>query len=346
MWWRLSHAADGLRQDDRSPRHTVHDAPPGRRDEGSMETVPIDPQIQTVLDQMEDIGFPGLSSLPVEQARAALALMGAGRADAVEDVARIEDVEIPGPAGAIPARAYVPATAGTPPVVVYYHGGGWVLGGLDSYDGTCRALANASGAAVVSIDYRLAPEHPFPAAVDDAWAALEWVAANAAELGADPARLAVAGDSAGGNLAAVVALQARDGGSPPLRGQLLVYPVTDATMSHPSIEENASGYFLTKADMEWFYGHYAPDRPDDWRLSPLAAPDLAGVAPALVLTAEYDPLRDEGEAYARRLADAGVPVDLVRKDGLIHGFFGMVADVDQARDAMDQAGAALRSWLG
>ena len=307
--------------------------------------MPIDPQIQTVLDQMQAIEFPGLSALPVEQARAALAMMGAGRADGVDEVARVEDLEIPGPAGAIPARVYVPAVDGTPPVVVYYHGGGWVLGGIDSHDGTCRALANASGAAVVSVDYRLAPEHPFPAAVEDAWAALEWVAANAAVLGGDPSRLAVAGDSAGGNLAAVVAIQARDTGAPALRGQLLVYPVTDATMSHPSIEENASGYFLTKADMEWFFGHYAPGRPDDWRLSPLAAADLSGLAPALVLTAEYDPLRDEGEAYARRLDDAGVPVELIRKDGLIHGFFGMAADVDEARDAMERSGAALRAWL-
>lgn len=307
--------------------------------------MPIDPQIQTVLDQMEGLGFPGLSALPVEHARAALAMMGAGRADGVDEVARIEDLEIPGPAGAIPARLYVPTADGTPPVVVYYHGGGWVLGGIDSHDGTCRALANASGAAVVSVDYRLAPEHPFPAAVEDAWAALEWVAANAAEIGGDPSRLAVAGDSAGGNLAAVVAIQARDTGAPALRGQLLVYPVTDATMSHPSIEENASGYFLTKADMEWFFGHYAPERPDDWRLSPLAAADLSGLAPALVLTAEYDPLRDEGEAYARRLDDAGVPVELIRKDGLIHGFFGMAADVDEARDAMERSGAALRAWL-
>lgn len=307
--------------------------------------MPIDPQIQTVLDQMQGIGFPGLSALPVEQGRAALAMMGVARADALEEVARLEDVEIPGPAGAIPARAYVPAVDGTPPVVVYYHGGGWVLGGIDSHEGTCRALANASGALVVSVDYRLAPEHPFPAAVEDAWAALEWVAANAAQLGGDPSRLAVAGDSAGGNLAAVVAIHARDAGAPALRGQLLVYPVTDATMSHPSIEENASGYFLTKADMEWFFGHYAPERPDDWRLSPLAAPDLSGLAPALVLTAEFDPLRDEGEAYARRLGDAGVPVELIRKDGLIHGFFGMVADVDEARDAMERSGAALRAWL-
>lgn len=308
--------------------------------------MPIDPQIQTVLDQMKAIGFPGLSSLPVEQARAALAMMGAARADGVEEVARVEDLEIPGPAGAIPARAYVPLSdAQALPVVVYYHGGGFVLGGLDSHDGTCRSLANTSGALVVSVDYRLAPEHPFPAAVDDAWASLEWLAGHAAELGGDPDRLAVAGDSAGGNLAAVVALLARDAGAPSLRGQLLVYPVTDATMSHPSIEENASGYFLTRADMEWFFGHYAPERPDDWRLSPLAAPDLSGLAPALVLTAEYDPLRDEGEAYARRLADAGVPVELIRKDGLIHGFFGMVADVDEARDAMERAGAALRNWL-
>ncbi len=307
--------------------------------------MPIDPQIQTVLDQMQAIEFPGLSALPVEHARAALAMMGGARADGVEEVARVEDLEIPGPAGAIPARAYVPEVDGAPPVVVYYHGGGWVLGGIDSHDGTCRALANASGAAVVSVDYRLAPEHPFPAAIEDAWAALEWIAANAADLGGDPSRLAVAGDSAGGNLAAVVAIQARDAGAPALRGQLLVYPVTDATMSHPSIEENASGYFLTKADMEWFFGHYAPERPDDWRLSPLAAPDLSGLAPALVLTAEYDPLRDEGEAYARRLADAGVPVELIRKDGLIHGFFGMIADVDEAGDAMERSGAALRAWL-
>lgn len=307
--------------------------------------MPIDPQIQTVLDQMQAIGFPGLSALPVEDARAALAMMGAARAEGVEEVARVEDLEIPGPAGAIPARAYVPATDGTPPVVVVYHGGGFVLGGLDSHDGTCRSLANASGALVVSIDYRLAPEHRFPAAVDDAWAALEWLAGHASELGGDPGRLAVAGDSAGGNLAAVVALLARDAGAPALRGQLLVYPATDATMSHPSIEENGSGYFLTKADMDWFYGHYAPERPDDWRLSPLAAPDVSGVAPALVLTVEFDPLRDEGEAYARRLSDAGVPAELVRKDGLIHGFFGMVADVDEARDAMERAGAALRSWL-
>lgn len=307
--------------------------------------MPVDPQIQTVLDQMASIGFPGLSALPVEQAREALALMGSAQAEGVEEVARVEDLEIPGPAGAIPARAYAPAGDGPLPVVVYYHGGGWVLGGLESHDGTCRALANATGALVVSVDYRLAPEHPFPAAVDDAWAALTWLADKAGDLGGDPSRLVVAGDSAGGNLAAVTALAARDAGAPALRGQLLVYPATDATMASGSIEENGEGYFLTKADMDWFYGHYAPERPEDWRLSPLIAEDLTGLPPALVLTAGYDPLRDEGEAYGARLAEAGVPVEVVRKDGLIHGFFGMVADVDEARAAMDHAGDTVRGWM-
>jgi len=307
--------------------------------------VPVDPQIQTVLDQMESIGFPGLSALPVEQARQALALMGSARAEGAEEVARVEEVAVPGPAGTIPARVYSPEADETPPVVVYYHGGGWVLGGLESHDGTCRALANAAGAVVISVDYRLAPEHPFPAAVDDAWAALRWIADHAGDLGGDPSRLAVAGDSAGGNLAAVVALLARDAGSPALRGQLLVYPATDATMASNSIQANGEGFFLTKADMEWFYGHYAPERPSDWRLSPLSAEDLTGLPPALVLTAEYDPLRDEGEAYGARLAASGVPVEVVRKDGLIHGFFGMVADVDEARAAMDHAGATVRGWM-
>ncbi|HEX4979949.1 MAG TPA: alpha/beta hydrolase [Acidimicrobiales bacterium] len=306
--------------------------------------MPIDPQIQTVLDQMGSLGFPGLSALPVEQARQVLAMMGAQRAEGVDEVARVDDIEIPGPAGAIPARVYVPSDGAALPVVAYFHGGGWVLGGIESHDGSCRTLANVSGAIVVSVDYRLAPEHAFPAAVDDCWAATQWIAAHAADLGGDPARLAVAGDSAGGNLAAVVALMARDAGAPALRGQLLVYPVTDATMSHPSIDSNGEGYFLTKADMEWFYGHYAPERPEDWRLSPLLA-DVAGVAPAMVLTAEFDPLRDEGEAYGKRLEAAGVPVEVVRKDGLIHGFFGMGANVDAARAAMEQAGEALRKWL-
>lgn len=307
--------------------------------------MPVDPQVQVLLDQMTALGFPGLSALPVEQARQMVAMMGAVRSDTVDDIACVRDLEVPTAAGSIPARVYVPEERQEPlPVVAFFHGGGWVLGGLDTHDGSCRSLARASGALVVSLDYRLAPEHPFPAAVDDVWATTTWLAGHADEIGGDPNRIAVAGDSAGGNLAAVAALLARDAGHPQLRGQLLIYPVTDASMASRSYEENAEGYFLTRADMEWFYGHYAPDRPADWRLSPLLA-DLQGVAPAVVYTAEFDPLRDEGEAYAARLRDAGVLVEVVRMDGLVHGFFGMSATVDAARRAVDHAGDALRRWL-
>jgi acetyl esterase len=219
-----------------------------------------------------------------------------------------------------------------------------VIGSIETHDGLCRELANRSGAIIVSVEYRLAPEHPFPAAPEDCYAATSWVAEHASEFGGDPARLAVAGDSAGGNLSAVVALMARERGGPPLRFQLLIYPGVDCRMGYPSIDENGTGYFLTKADMHWFYGHYGAD-PNDWRASPLLAPDHSGLPPALVLTAEYDPLRDEGEAYARKLREAGVPVTLRCYDGQIHGFIGMTATVDRAREAFDQAAADLRHAL-
>jgi acetyl esterase len=230
------------------------------------------------------------------------------------------------------------------PVVVYFHGGGWVIGSIETHDAPCRELANRSGAIVVSVEYRMAPEHPFPAAPEDCYAATAWVADHAAEFGGDPARLAVAGDSAGGNLAAVVALMTRERNGPPLRFQLLIYPAVDARMGYASIDENSTGYFLTKADMHWFYGHYGAD-PSDWRASPLLAPDHSGLPPALVLTAEYDPLRDEGEAYARKLQEAGVPVTLRRYDGQIHGFTIMTAAVDRACEAVNQAAADLRQAL-
>jgi acetyl esterase len=221
-----------------------------------------------------------------------------------------------------------------------------VIGDLDTADSTCRALANGSGAVVVSVDYRLAPEHRFPAAVEDCLAALDWVVANGTELGADSTRIAVGGDSAGGNLAAVASIAARDKGIA-LRHQLLVYPVTDATFSQPSMDENAEGYLLTKDSMLWFGDHYFGDNGDakDPRLSPLYADDLTGVAPATVLTAEFDPLRDEGEAYAERLREADVPVELTRYDGMIHGFFalGMVTPV--AGEAMELATSRLRADL-
>jgi acetyl esterase len=304
--------------------------------------VPLDPQVQQLLDQMAAIGMPPLSSLPVDEGRKALdafrEMNGPG-----EDVAAVEDRLVPGPGGDIPVRIYRPEAGTTLPVVVFFHGGGWVLGNIETHDGTCRALANRSGAVVVSVDYRLAPEAPFPAAVDDCITVTRWVHAYAAELVVDPSRLAVAGDSAGGNLAAVVSLAARDGG-PAIAFQLLIYPAVDAHMTAASIKENGEGYFLTETDMVWFYGHYAPDR-DDWRASPLLAKDLSGLPPALVITAGYDPLRDEGEAYAERLREAGVPTELVRFDGMIHGFFGMGTQIDEARRAVDLAGATLRDAL-
>jgi acetyl esterase len=306
--------------------------------------MPLDPQAKAFLDQLAAANAPPLSDLPVDAARlAADALFSAQ--GAVEPVARVENRGIPGPAGEIPIRVYTPEGTGPFPVLVYVHGGGWVICGLDSHDPPCRALANAVPCLVVSVDYRLAPEHKFPAAADDAYAATRWVAEHAAELGGDPRRVAVGGDSAGGNLAAVVALMARERGGPRLVHQLLVYPVTDAGLDTASYRENGDGYFLTRDTMAWFWGHYLRSRADveDPHASPLRARDLAGLPPALVITAEYDPLRDEGEAYAARLRAAGVPVRTTRYPGMIHGFFGMLATFDQARTAIDESASALRA---
>jgi acetyl esterase len=229
-------------------------------------------------------------------------------------------------------------------VLVYFHGGGWVLGGLETHDGVCRGLANGAACVVVSVDYRLAPENKFPAAAEDCYAAAAWVAKHAPVIGGDPRRIAVGGDSAGGNLSAVVALMAGDRQGPELSLQLLVYPVTDSACDTPSYRENAEGYLLTRDAMAWFWNHYVRDDRD--RINPHAAPlragNVAGTPPALVITAEFDPLRDEGEAYARRLEAAGVPVTLTRYDGMIHGFFGMTMVMDKARAAMHEATMALR----
>jgi acetyl esterase len=303
--------------------------------------MPLDPQAQAYLDRLRELGIPGLGELPPEEARATGDEAAAAVFGPVPDVPW-EDRSLPGPAGEIPVRVYRPS-ADPAPVLAYFHGGGWVLGSLNTHHGVCATLAQLSGCVVCSVDYRMAPEHRFPAAVEDAWAATTWLAEHAAEIGGRPGALAVGGDSAGGNLAAVCALKARDAGLP-IALQILVYPVTDADLETSTYLEFADGYFLTKYSMHWFWNHYLPDgdrfQPD---ASPLRAEDVGGTAPALVLTAEFDPLRDECEAYARRLEEAGVPVTLSRYDGMIHGFFRMPAVMDKASDALAESAAALKA---
>jgi acetyl esterase len=264
-----------------------------------------------------------------------------------EAVKHVEDRTIPGPAGEIPIRIYRPAD-GTLPALVYFHGGGWVIGNLDSHDLVCRMLANRSGAVVISVDYRLAPEHKYPAAADDSYAATKWVADNASELDIDPNAIAVGGDSAGGNLAAVVSLMAKEKGGPKLAMQMLVYPVTDYSFETASYTDNAEGYFLTRDAMVWFWDHYLNDRSEGSQpqASPLQATDLSGLPPAWVITAEYDPLRDEGEAYAEKLREAGVPVTVERYNGMIHGFFSMAWMLEVGERAVNEGSAALRQAFG
>jgi len=261
---------------------------------------------------------------------------------------RVESLELPGPDGPLAGRLYVPDGAAEPgPLLVYFHGGGWVIGDLETHDGPCRFLAANSGTRVLAIDYRLAPEHPFPAAAEDAGAAYAWASANAGRLGADPDRIAVGGDSAGGNLAAVAALHARDAGLPLPAMQLLIYPVTVADEELPSRRTFGDGFLLTRPDMDFFEGHYLPPGSDrsDPRVSALHA-DLSGLPPAYLAIAGFDPLRDEGVAFARRLEEAGVPVSLRLHPGLVHTFANLTAICPSARQAMLEAVGALRMGLG
>lgn len=308
--------------------------------------MPLDPQAQAILDLMAAAGMPPLHERTPAEARQALNV--APLAGPCPDTVDAQDRTIPGAAGDLPARVYTPRQlAGNDqplPVLVYFHGGGWVIGNLDAADVPCRHLADKAGCVVVSVEYRKAPEHKFPAAPDDAYAAVQWIQAHAHELGGDPRRIAVGGDSAGGNLAAVVALKARDRGDVSLCCQVLVYPVTNHGFDTASYRDNADGYYLTRDGMAWFWNHYLADAGDGSHpyASPLRAESLAGLPPALVITAEFDPLRDEGEAYAERLAAAGTPVTAARYDGMIHGFFWMPGVMEQGRLAIDQCAQALR----
>ena len=303
----------------------------------------IDPQAKAFLDQMAALNTPALNTLTPEEARKAFDMLAELSELKPEPVAKTEDRLIPGPAGQIPVRVYTPQGSESFPVLVFFHGGGFVIGSIELYDELCRALANGARCIVVSVDYRLAPEHKFPAAVEDCYAATQWVAENAKAIGGNPALIAVGGDSAGGNLSAVVALMARDKGSFPLVFQILVYPATDFAHDTLSSQENATGYFLTKDDMVWFRDLYLKSDTD--RYSPSASPMLAQnfneLPPALVITAEFDPLRDEGEAYAARLREAGVDVVCTRYEGMIHGFLSL--PFEQGKRGRQEVIAALNS---
>jgi acetyl esterase len=302
----------------------------------------VDPDIQTLLDALAAMEGVKLSDLGPEAAREVFKALSV--ATPGPDVASVEDATAPGESGDVPLRVYRPAGDETVGLLVWYHGGGFVIGDLDTADSTARELCARAGCVVVSVDYRLAPEHPYPAAADDAWSALRWALDHAAELGADADRVAVGGDSAGGNLAAVAAIRARDEGVA-LRHQLLVYPVTDLAGSFDSRVENGEGYFLTKDAMDWFESCYLGDHePHDPLVSPLYA-DLSRLAPAHVVTAGFDPLRDEGEAYAAGLRSAGVEVLDDRYPTMIHGFFGMTTTTKVAGEALDRAAEALQAAL-
>jgi acetyl esterase len=307
----------------------------------------IHPQCKAFLDGLAALGGPPLEQLPVADARAGtLGMIAVGHP--VEPVAAIDDRILALGAHRIPVRVYRPSITDRLPALMYFHGGGFVLGDLETHDRECRALANASGCVVVAVDYRRPPEHPFPAAPEDCYAATRYVAEHPQEFGIDPARLGVAGDSAGGNLAAVVALMARERGAPTLAFQLLIYPGVDLTdTERPSMREFGHDHFVSIEALDWLNSHYVPRREDRTHphASPIFAADLSGLPPAFVITAECDPLRDQAEAYAQRLDAARVPVRLKRYDGMIHPFFSLGGIVDGGRQAMRDAGDAVRQAL-
>ncbi len=314
----------------------------------ALTTMPLHPQAAAFLDQLARLKTPSLEELPIGTTRRALILGSAVKREPPQ-LARVETRTIPGPDGTeLRIRIYWPTGEGPFGACLYFHGGGWVLNDIDTHDDVARRLTDASGFVFVSVDYRLAPEHKYPAAIEDAYAALRWVEQEAAALNVDPARIAVCGDSAGGNIAAVLCLMSRDRGGPSIAFQALIYPITDCDFDRPSYRDNADGYFLTTKQMRWFWGHYVnfPEQMSEPYASPLRATSLSGLPPALIQTAEFDPLRDEGEAYAVALRAAGVSVTLRRFEGLIHAFVKRVDQFDAATEAILEIGAALKCLKG
>jgi len=308
--------------------------------------MPLDPQIQAIRDRRVRDRTPQLYTLSLADARAADLASIQQDADR-EPVFEVVDRTLPRPGGELPVRIYRPSADRPLPVLLYFFGGGWTLGSIDTSDGICRSLANRAGCLVVTVGYRLAPEHRFPAAVEDCQAALRWVLGYSEELGADPERIAAGGDSAGGNLAAALCLWLRDSGEATLAGQLLVYPNTDQYADDESMRTSTDPWLFNNRSVAWYRGHYlaTPQDGEHPLASPLRAEKLDGLPPALVITAEYDPLRDQGERYARRLGEAGVPVTLTRYPGMVHGFFAMAGSVDAGQAAVTQAAEQLRAWL-
>ena len=307
--------------------------------------MPLHPQVEALMNQMAALGAPPIHEQSVADARASINAMTAlGRPGIA--VASVRDITIPVAGASIGARVYKPEGAGPHPVVVFFHGGGFAVGDLDSHDDVARAIARDAAAVVVAVDYRLAPEHPFPAAPNDCIAATRWIAAHAADFDGDARRLAVCGDSAGGNLSAVVAQQARDAGGPAIAFAALIYPATDITDDGGSMKENATGYFLDDAAIQWFMNHYiAESQMTDPLASPALHPNLAGLPPTFITTCEFDPLRDQGEAYGAALRAAGVPVEVKRYDGMIHGVANMTGAIDGGREMVDDVADRLRRAL-
>jgi acetyl esterase len=310
--------------------------------------MPLDEQAEAFLRQLDEAGGPPLNEMTPAEAREALAATVEETAGDPEPVGSITNRTIPGPLGDIPIRVYAPEGAGLFPALVYFHGGGWVAGDLEMVDPLCTKLTSRAGAVVVSVDYRLAPEHKFPAPLTDCYSATQWVSDNVAELNVDPRRIAVGGDSSGGNLAAAVSVVARNSGTPDLAFQLLFYPVTNLDYETNSYRANGTGYFLTTDMMRWFWDHYleSEDIGRDIRASPLLVEDASGLPPTFVVTAEFDPLRDEGEAYAELLREAGNDVTVKRYDGQIHGFVTRSGIMDKGKQAIEDAATQMRQALG